>query len=130
MALSNKKKKTGAPPTSFLTKLAALREFVNGMGVKASEDQLSNTLKNSGYNVELALERILTGNFGTSGGAASHEPSFSSAATSSTAPSSTASKKRSSYGSSASSSSLKTPKSSIIKRQKSGLKISSDNSII
>ena len=67
MTLSSKKN-SKAPPPSFLTKLSTLRDFVNGMGVKVSESQLSDTLKSSGYNVELALERILTGNFGAAGG--------------------------------------------------------------
>ncbi|KAL9184005.1 hypothetical protein ACHAXT_002091 [Thalassiosira profunda] len=97
-----------APP-SFLTKLSTLREFVNGMGVKAQEDELSGQLKNSGYNVELALEKILMGSFDGGGGRSS--------ATASSLPSSSSKKKRSSLSSS--SSAAKTPKSSI-KRQKQG----------
>ena len=48
---------------SFLTKLSTLREFVRGMGVTSSENELSHALRNSGYNVELALERLLSGCF-------------------------------------------------------------------
>jgi len=51
------------------------------MGVKASENELSDTLKNSGYNVELALERILTGNFGGDGGASLSSTRMSSTST-------------------------------------------------
>ena len=109
MTLSN-----STPPQSFLTKLATLRDFVTGMGIKASEDVLSNTLKNSGHNVELALERIISGNnFGGVG--APSQPISSS-------------KKRSSIGpkSSTTVSSTKTPRSNI-KRQKFGSSPSTSN---
>ena len=109
MTLSN-----NTPPQSFLTKLATLRDFVTGMGIKASEDVLSNTLKNSGHNVELALERILSGNnFGGVG--APSQPISSS-------------KKRTSIGPKSSTttvSSTKTPRSNI-KRQKFGSSTSSN----
>jgi len=47
--------------SSFLNKLSTLRDFVTGMGMKVSESDLSQALRSSSFNVELALERILTG---------------------------------------------------------------------
>ncbi|KAL7540398.1 hypothetical protein ACHAXR_010079 [Thalassiosira sp. AJA248-18] len=129
MTLSNSssRKKAPAPPappsSSFLTKLSTLRDFVNGMGIKASENQLWDTLKQSSYNVELALERILTGNFGSGGGGGDDGLGAPNNNAMSSTPSMTASKKRgrSATKSAASLSSSTTPKSaSSSKRQKHG----------
>ena len=126
MTLSSKKN-SKAPPPSFLTKLSTLRDFVNGMGVKVSESQLSDTLKSSGYNVELALERILTGNFGAAGGGGdvggsgvpTSSSSFAAVGSSSASSAPASAKKRGSSSASSSSTSSRTPKSSSIKRHKS-----------
>jgi len=105
---------------TFLSKLQTLKSFIDGMGIKASDDVLSNVLKKSGHNVELALERILAGNGSIStNGAPTHNNSLATSTkkrdSSSTGNTTASSKKRFSTGSSSSSSSTssKTPKSSI-----------------
>lgn len=103
---------------TFLSKLQTLKSFIDGMGIKASDDVLSDVLKKSGHNVEMALERILTGNGSISNeGAPTHNNSLATStkkrASSSTGNATASSKKRSSTGSSSSSlsTSSKMPKS-------------------
>ncbi len=89
--------------SSFLNKLSTLRDFVTGMGMKVSESDLSQTLRSSSFNVELALERILTGDNSASyasssssgGGVASSSSSSFAASSKSTTTTTPASKKRS-----------------------------------
>ena len=103
---------------TFLSKLQTLKSFIDGMGIKASDDVLSDVLKKNGHNVELALERILTGNGSISNdGAPTHNNSLATStkkrANSSTGNATASSKKRSSTGLSSSSlsTSSKMPKS-------------------
>ena len=105
-------------PPSFLTKLTTLNDFVTGMGIKTSESTLSETLKASGHNVEVALERILLS------GKVSNLSSSSDAPASQSASISSSNKKRGSVSSSSSAKKKKTPKSNI-KRQKLGAPTSS-----
>ncbi|KAL3775420.1 hypothetical protein ACHAWO_001434 [Cyclotella atomus] len=56
------KTKTGAASTSsFLQQLETLRGFITAMGMKHTEAQMTDALRMAGYNVELALERLLGG---------------------------------------------------------------------
>ena len=103
---------------TFLSKLQTLKSFIDGMGIKSSDDVLSDVLKKSGHNVELALERILAGNGSISNdGAPTHNSSLATStkkrASSSTKNATASSKKRSSTGSSSFSlsTSSKMPKS-------------------
>ena len=57
---SSAKKKT-PQHQSILSKLAFLREMLQGSAF--SETDLSNCLRQCGYNVELAAERLITGQF-------------------------------------------------------------------
>ncbi|KAK1739880.1 hypothetical protein QTG54_009639 [Skeletonema marinoi] len=94
--------------SSFLNKLSTLRDFVTGMGMKVSESDFS-------FNVELALERILTGDNSasydnSSGGVVTSSSSFAASSKKSSAMATPSSKKRSAAA--IKSSTKATPKSS------------------
>ena len=63
MARTPKNKDANAS-SSFLQQLETLRGFVTAMGMKHTEAQMSTALRSAGYNVELALERLLGGDDG------------------------------------------------------------------
>mmetsp|Transcript_6355 Transcript_6355/g.13370 ORF Transcript_6355/g.13370 Transcript_6355/m.13370 type:complete len:1327 (+) Transcript_6355:185-4165(+) len=101
--------------SSFLNKLSTLRDFVTGMGMKVSESDLSQALRSSSFNVELALERILTGDNSasydnSSGGVVTSSSSFAASSKKSSAMATPSSKKRSAAA--IKSSAKATPKSS------------------
>jgi hypothetical protein len=50
-----------ASSSSFLQQLETLRGFITAMGMKHTESQMTDALRMAGYNVELALERLLGG---------------------------------------------------------------------
>eukprot|EP00970_Alexandrium_tamarense_P009584 scaffold1928_cov109-Alexandrium_tamarense.AAC.9 len=53
-----------AKSTSYLTQLTTLRSFLTGMGITHTDAQLTDALRNSGYNVDVALENVLSGQCG------------------------------------------------------------------
>lgn len=87
------KSTTGTASSSFLHQLSTLRGYVTSMDMKCSEAQITSALRSSGYNVEIALEKLLTG--GDGGGGESSFSSFCSSVPSAAASASSSKKRKS-----------------------------------
>eukprot|EP00804_Cyclotella_cryptica_P000973 CCRYP_012323-RA/>CCRYP_012323-RA protein AED:0.21 eAED:0.21 QI:187/1/1/1/0.9/0.81/11/931/1333 len=54
------KRGASSSSSSFLQQLTTLRSFVSAMGMKHTEAEMSAALRSGGYNVDVALERLLS----------------------------------------------------------------------
>ena len=62
---AKKKSKWSNSNNSFLSQLQTLRDFTKGCGsdIQYSESDLSNCLRQCGYNVQMAAEHLITGQY-------------------------------------------------------------------
>src|SRR6056300_1111001 len=81
---------------TFLSKLSTLRNFISSMGMtsQVTENELSVALRSCGYNVEVALERILSSGGAGGVGGNNGDGTMSSSTTAATAATTPASSKK------------------------------------